>query len=95
MEYWKDRCESATAAAEAAGASTQVQPRAKAHAVPHWKGDSKGDGKQVTKAGHGGWAPKCARLVKAYFKKNWGRCDQLSKEYYESPIVKAIVDQNF
>lgn len=78
-------------------------PKAKAHAAPSSsQGDGKGSGKEGKGSGkaavtgqkqHGGWQPKCGRLVKAYMNDNWQRCDELCKAYYrDSGVVKSIVD---
>ncbi len=37
--------------------------------------------------GHGGWLPKCAKLIKAYRQGNWATCEQLMERYFENPIV--------
>ena len=57
---------------------------------------SAGGGKAADKAAgqqgqHGGWLPKCAKLVKAYIRGNWKACDNLCWQYQGNDIVAKIV----
>ena len=93
LEYWKD----AHAAISGGVSPHLLNPKPKAQASQPSVGDGKAkgkgkDGKDKPKQ-HGGWQPKCGRLVKAYMNDNWARCDKLCKEYYrDSAIIKNVVD---
>ena len=94
LEYWKD-----AHAAVTGGVPPHLNPKPKAHAQASQSSQGGGKGKGKDKDGkdkpkqHGGWQPKCGRLVKAYMNDNWARCDKLCKEYYrDSGIVKQVVD---
>jgi hypothetical protein len=59
------------------------------------KGKDKGKGgKDDTEEGkgkvvgqHGGWMPKCAKLAKAYKKKNWDGCNVLINTFSQSSSI--------
>ena len=47
------------------------------------------------KPGHGGWLPKCSKLLSAFYNHNNKRLKILCDEYYAfSPTLKQLVDEN-
>ena len=47
------------------------------------------------KGGHGGWLPKCAKMIAAFYNHHTKKLKGLCDEYYAfSPILKQLVDEN-
>ncbi len=55
------------------------------------KGGVKGKDKEP---GHGGYAPKLAKIVSAIYKKDWTSVDKQAKLHYTHPLIKKLCDLN-
>jgi hypothetical protein len=59
------------------------------------KSEGKASGKGKDKeAGHGGYAPKLAKMVSAIYKKDWTSVNKQAKLHYTSPLIKKLCDLN-
>jgi hypothetical protein len=55
------------------------------------KGGVKGKDKEP---GHGGYAPKLAKIVSAIYKKDWASVNKQAKLHYTHPLIKKLCDLN-